>query len=271
MGKKILVQRRGRGGSQFRSPSWIREGPVKYLSMGETELNGVVRGVVKELMHVPGLNAPVARIALEDGREFLNYAAEGMYIGQIIEIGASARPMPGNILPLSRIPEGSMIYNIEKRPNDGGKFVRSSGTYAVVLIHKGETTVVQLPSGKVMEIDSRARATVGIVAGGGRIEKPMLKAGVKYYKALAKSWKYPLVRGKAMNPYAHPHGGGSHQKGETPVSRTAPPGQKIGFIAPRCTGRRCPQIVPRSRRVWASGYSKKTRLKNKRSSAMPSE
>ncbi len=107
MGKKILVQRRGRGGgSQFRSPpSWIREGPVKYLSVNEAELNGIIRGVVKELMHVPGLNAPVARISLEDGREFLNYAAEGMYVGQLIEMGASARPMPGNILPLSKIPE----------------------------------------------------------------------------------------------------------------------------------------------------------------------
>ncbi len=71
------------------------------------------------------LTPPVARIALEDGREFLNYAAEGMYVGQVIEIGAMARPMPGNILPLGKIPEGSMIYNIEKRINDGGKFVRS--------------------------------------------------------------------------------------------------------------------------------------------------
>ncbi len=215
----------------------------------------------------------MARVALEDGREFLNYAAEGMYVGQVIEIGAMAKPMPGNILPLGKIPEGSMIYNIEKRINDGGKFVRSGGTYAVVLIHKDSTTVVQLPSGKVMEIDSRARATVGIVAGGGRIEKPMVKAGAKYYRSLAKSWKYPTVRGgKAMNAYAHPHGGGSHQKGETPVPRTAPPGQKVGIIAPRCTGRRCPQIVPRGgKRVWASGYPKKTRLKNKRTSAMPSE
>ncbi len=105
MGKRILVQRRGRGGSQFRSPSWIREGPVRYLPMSEAELNGVVRGVVKELMHVPGLNAPVARIVLEDGREFLNYAAEGMYVGQIIEMGAMAKLAPGNILPLSKIPE----------------------------------------------------------------------------------------------------------------------------------------------------------------------
>ncbi|MFB6470623.1 MAG: 50S ribosomal protein L2 [Vulcanisaeta sp. AZ3] len=271
MGKKILVQRRGRGNTQFRNPGWTKEGPVRYPSMNEAEINGTIKGVVKELMHVPGLNAPIARITLEDGREFLNYATEGMYVGQLIEIGAAAKPAPGNVLPIGEVPEGMMIYNIEKRINDGGKFVRSSGTYAVVLSHKDETTVVQLPSGKVMEIDSRARATVGIVAGGGRIEKPMLKASNKYYRAKAKSWKYPTVRGKAMNPYAHPHGGGSHQKGGTPVPRNAPPGQKVGIIAPRCTGRRCPQLVPRSKRVWASGYPKKARLRNKRSSALPSE
>lgn len=271
MGKRILVQRRGRGGSQFRSPSWIREGPVRYLSMSEAELNGVIRGIVKELLHVPGLNAPVARIVLEDGREFLNYAAEGMYVGQVIEIGAAARPAPGNILPLGKVPEGTMVYNVEKRLNDGGKFARSGGTYAVVLAHKDGVTVIQLPSGKIMEVDSRARATIGIVAGGGRIEKPFVKAGAKYHRAKTKAWKYPTVRGKAMNPYAHPHGGGSHPTGSTPVPRTAPPGQKVGFIAPRCTGRRCPQIVPRGKRVWASGYPKKTRLKKKRSSALPSE
>jgi len=80
---------------------------------------------------------------------------------------------------------------------------------------------------------------VGIVAGGGRIEKPFVKAGNKYHRAKAKAWKYPKVRGKAMSPYAHPHGGGSHQKGGTPVKRNAPPGQKVGFYGSRCTGRGC--------------------------------
>ncbi|WP_069807512.1 50S ribosomal protein L2 [Vulcanisaeta thermophila] len=271
MGKRILVQRRGRGGSQFRNPGWLREGPVRYMPISEAEVNGVIRGIVRELIHVPGLNAPVARIVLEDGREFLNYAAEGMSVGQVIEVGAMAKVSVGNVLPLAKVPDGTMVYNIEKRPGDGGKFARSGGTYAIVLSHKDSTTVVQLPSGKIMEIDSRSRATIGIVAGGGRIEKPFVKAGAKYYRARVKSWKYPTVRGKAMNAYAHPHGGGSHQKGETPVARNAPPGQKVGIIAPRCTGRRCPQIVPRASRVWASGYSKKTRLSKKRSGAIPPE
>ncbi len=237
--------------------------------MSEDELNGVIRGIVKEILHFPGLNAPVARIVLEDGREFFNYAAEGMFVGQTIEIGAMAKVAVGNILPIGKIPEGTMIYNVEKRLNDGGKYARSGGTYAIVLAHKGGKTLIQLPSGKLLEVDSRARATIGIVAGGGRVEKPFVKAGNKYHRAKAKAWKYPTVRGKAMSPYAHPHGGGHHPTGSTPVPRTAPPGQKVGFIAARCTGRRCPQIIPREQRVWASGYPKRTRLKKKKSDAMP--
>jgi large subunit ribosomal protein L2 len=220
---------------------------VRYPPLDQAS---IVKGVVREIMHVPGLDAPVARIVLEDGREFLNYAVEGMYVGQVVEVGADSRVSPGNVLPLFKIPEGTMVCNVEARAGDGGKFARAGGTYAVVLGHRVDAnkSMVQLPSGKIIEVDSRGRATVGIVAGGGRVEKPMVKAGSKYHRARAKSWKYPMVRGKAMNPYAHPHGGGSHQKGRTPVPRTAPPGRKVGFIAPRCTGRRCPQIIPRSSR-----------------------
>jgi large subunit ribosomal protein L2 len=159
----------------------------------------------------------------------------------VVEVGEAASPKTGNVMTLGKIPEGTMIFNVEKRPGDGGKFARSGGTYAVVIGQKPEEnkTIVRLPSGRTVEVDSRGRATVGIVAGGGRIEKPLLKAGKKYYRAKAKAWKYPLVRGKAMSPYAHPHGGGSHQKGGTPVPKTASPGQKVGFVGSRCTGRGC--------------------------------
>jgi large subunit ribosomal protein L2 len=237
MGKRLLVQRRGRGGSQFRSPSWKRDGPVRYPP--PTAASG--RGYVVEILHEPGLNAPVARIRLENGVEFLNYAAEGLYVGQIIEVGESASPKTGNVVVLGKVPEGTMVFNVEKRPGDGGKFARAGGTYAVVIGQKPEEnkTIIRLPSGKIVEVDSRARATVGIVAGGGRIEKPMLKAGKKYHRSRAKAWKYPTVRGKAMSPYAHPHGGGSHPTGSTPVPKTAPPGQKVGFFGSRCTGRGC--------------------------------
>ncbi|MFN3804126.1 MAG: 50S ribosomal protein L2 [Pyrobaculum sp.] len=233
MGKRILAQRRGRGGSQFRSPSWKRDGAVRY----PPAIAG--RGHVVEILHQPGLNAPVARIKLEDGAEFFNYAAEGLYVGQVVEVGGP--PKTGNILPLGKIPEGTMVFNVEKRPGDGGRFARSGGTYALVIGQKpGENkTIVRLPSGRTIEVDSRGRATIGIVAGGGRVEKPFVKAGKKFHRARAKAWKYPTVRGKAMSPYAHPHGGGSHQKGGTPVPKTAPPGQKVGFFGSRCSGRGC--------------------------------
>ncbi|MBP1449007.1 MAG: 50S ribosomal protein L2 [Thermoproteus sp.] len=235
MGKRILVQRRGRGGSQFRSPSWKRDGPVRY----PYGVSGY--GYVVELLHEPGLNAPVARIRMSDGTEFLNFAAEGMYVGQRVEVGEGAAVKPGNILPLYKLPEGTMVFNVEKMPGDGGKYARSGGTYAVVLAHRPELgkTSVRLPSGRVVEVSSKARATVGIVAGGGRIEKPMLKAGAKYHRSRAKAWKWPTVRGKAMSAYALPHGGGSHPKGGTPVPRTAPPGQKVGFVESKCTGGGC--------------------------------
>ena len=87
-------------------------------------------------------------------------------------------------------------------------------------------------------LHANCRATIGIVAGGGRIEKPFVKAGTKYHLVKVKCWKWPVVRGKAMNACSHPHGGGAHPKGSTPVSRNAPPGAKVGHISPRRTGRR---------------------------------
>lgn len=239
MGKRLLVQRRGRGGSVFRSPGWKKIGRVAYRKYDpKTYSTQVIRGKVVELLHDPGRGAPVARIRFEDSVEMLTIAPEGMAIGQEVFYGENAPPNLGNILPLKRIPEGSHICNVELRPGDGGKFARSSGTYAIVLAHVGDRTLVQLPSKKVKNIDSNARATIGIVAAGGRIEKPLLKAGKAYHMSRSKAYKYPTVRGKAMSPYAHPAGGGSHPKGLRPAPRNAPPGRKVGHIAPKSTGRR---------------------------------
>ncbi|MCD6408940.1 MAG: 50S ribosomal protein L2 [Candidatus Verstraetearchaeota archaeon] len=238
MGKRLLVQRRGRGGSVFISPRWKKVGAAKYPPIKDAEKEGSVKAVVKELLHDPGRGAPLAKVVFEDGSQCLMVAAEGMYIGQRIAFGASAPPTVGNVLPLKSIPEGSYIFNIEKLPGDGGKFVRSSGTYATILSHSRDKVVIQMPSGALKEFNPNCRATIGIVAGGGRIEKPFVKAGKKYHLSRAKAWKYPTVRGKAMSPYAHPHGGGSHPTGGRPVKRTAPPGQKVGHIAPKRTGRK---------------------------------
>lgn len=239
MGKRLLVQRRGRGGSVFRNPGWKRVGPVRYLPYNPSEFkNKVLVGVVKEILHEPGRGTPVARVVFEDGREMLMLPPEGLAVGQKIYYGAKAPIQLGSIVSIGNVPEGSMVFNVELRPGDGGKFARSSGTYVTVLAHTKGKTLIQLPSKKVKEVHSDSRATIGIVAAGGRIEKPFLKAGKMYHWSKAKSFKYPTVRGKAMSPYAHPAGGGHHPKGLTPAPRNAPPGRKVGHIAARRTGRR---------------------------------
>lgn len=234
MGKRLLVQRRGRGGSVFKSPSWKRVGDVKYPPLVDSSMEFTV----KDIVHDPGRGAPVAIITDNKGRSGLMIAPEGLFVGQKIYIGPNSPINVGNVLPLRDIPDGTQVCNIEGQPGDGGKFIRSAGGYGTVIAHSGESVLIQLPSGKVKSFNSLCRATIGIVASGGITEKPLLKAGANYHKYKVKSIKYPTVRGKAMNPCSHPHGGGSHPKGGTPVSRNAPPGQKVGIISPRRTGRR---------------------------------
>lgn len=147
----------------------------------------------------------------------------------------------GNILPLSSMPEGTIICNIEAAIGDRGKMSRCSGDYGVIVSHDDEkgTTKVRLPSGSKKTLKSSCRAMVGIIAGGGRTDKPMLKAGRAYHKYRVKRNEWPKVRGVAMNPVEHPHGGGNHQHIGHPstCSGAAPAGAKVGLIAARRTGR----------------------------------
>lgn len=147
----------------------------------------------------------------------------------------------GNVLPLGSMPEGTIVCNVEERPGDRGRLARASGDYCTIVSHNPDTnqTRLRLPSGSKKIVQSDARAQVGIVAGGGRIDKPVLKAGRAYYKFKAKRNCWPKVRGVAMNPVEHPHGGGNHQHvgHATTVARDSPPGKKVGLIAARRTGR----------------------------------
>ncbi len=236
MGKRQVLQRRGRGGSVFLAPSWNRVGRVRYHVALPEEKSSSVEFMIKEIIHEQGRGAPVA-VVKGNGTTTLMVAPEGTYVGQKIMFGAAAFIDVGNVLPLDKIPEGTLICNIEGIPGDGGRFVRSAGGYATLVSHSGSTALVQFPSGTVRSFIGKCRATIGIVASGGMTEKPVLKAGNNYHKYKARSAKYPRVRGKAMSPYAHPHGGGNHPTGGRPVSRNAPPGQKVGIIASRRTGR----------------------------------
>ena len=136
---------------------------------------------------------------------------------------------------------GCVISNVEEKPGDRGKVARASGDYCTIVSHNAETgkTRIRLPSGMKKSVLSTCRGAVGLVAGGGRTDKPMLKAGRAYHKYKAKGNRWPVVRGVAMNPVEHPHGGGNHQHiGHASTCKwDSVPGQKVGMIAARRTGR----------------------------------
>jgi len=245
MGRIIRAQRKGYGGI-FKSHTHHRKGPARHRSLDYAERNGYIKGTVREIIHDSGRGAPLARVVFRHPRQYrrekeLFIAAEGMYSGQFIYCGRKAALTIGNVLPVGILPEGTIICNVEQNPGDRGSFARASGNYATIIAHSedGSTTKLRLPSGSKKTVLSGSRAMIGLVAGGGRIDKPLLKAGVVHHKYKAKRNAWPVVRGVAMNPVDHPHGGGNHQHIGHPstVRRDAPHGQKVGLIAARRTGR----------------------------------
>ena len=239
MGKRIIAQRRGKGSPVFRAPSHRYRGNLEHVRVDGDE---PVTGRVVQILHDPARSAPIARLRISSGEERFMIVPEGIGEGEEVAYGESAPIKVGNTLPLRCIPEGIAICNIENNPGDGGKFARASGNYATLVTHEVDTgrTLVVMPSGKKKWLSGDCMATIGIVAGGGRTEKPFVKAGKKYHKMKSRAARYPKVRGVAMNPVDHPFGGGGHQhigKSKTP-GRGAPPGRKVGNIAAKRTGHR---------------------------------
>ncbi len=237
MARRIISQNRGRGSPTYRAPSHRFKAALKHprVDMDET-----IYATVVEITHDTARSAPIIRVAFKDGEERLILAPEGIAVGDRIECGISAEIKAGNILPLSEIPEGIPICNIESKPHDGGCFARSSGVSATLVSHERSRVAVEMPSGEMKWFVPTCRATIGIVAGGGRVDKPFLKAGKKYHKLKTRAAKYPRVSGIAMNVIDHPFGGGNkkHPGKPTTVGRNAPPGRKVGQIAARRTGKR---------------------------------
>ena len=237
MGKRIISQNRGKGTPTYRAPSHRFKAELKHFKVDRDQ---TVTGEVIEILHDTARSAPIARVKLDNGEERLILVPEGIAIGQEISCGISAEVKAGNTLPLSEIPEGVLVCNIENKPGDGGQFARSSGVYAVLVAHDVGKSVVQLPSGVMKWLSPLCKATIGVVAGGGRTDKPFVKAGKKYHKLKTRAAKYPRVSGVAMNAIDHPFGGGGWQHPGRPKtsSRRAPPGRKVGSIAARRTGKR---------------------------------
>ncbi len=243
MGKRIIQQARGHGSLTYRSPGHRFVAKPMHRSLDDQEVKGVVNGIVKDIIKCPGHYAPLAKVLYEDNKTGYILAPDGLKIKQEISSGSLAAVISGNTLPLKNIPEGVSIYNIENQPGDCGKFVRTSGVFAKIISKIKGKIVVKLPSQKKKEFSPECRATIGIIAGSGRTEKPMFKAGNSYYKMKVRNKLYPKTAAGAMNATDHPFGSGRGGptfggRSSSIAPKNAPPGRKVGMIRPRRTGRK---------------------------------
>lgn len=173
-----------------------------------------IKAKVATIEYDPNRTANIALLNYVDGEKRYILAPVGLSVGDIVESGESSDIKPGNALPLSNIPVGSLIHNIELKPGKGGQMVRAAGNAAQLMAKEGEYAQIRLPSGEVRMVRINCKATIGQI---GNIEHENVKVG----KAGRKRWMgvRPTVRGVVMNPVDHPHGGG---EGKSPIGRPSP-------------------------------------------------
>lgn len=204
--------------------------------------DGVI-GTVATVEYDPNRTANIALIHYEDGIKTYILAPKGIKVGQKIESGADADIQIGNALPLINIPVGTVIHNIELKPGKGGQLNRSAGTSAQVLGHEGKYTLVRLNSGEVRMILSTCRATIGVV---GNEQHELINIG----KAGRSRWlsKRSVVRGSAMNPNDHPHGGGEGRTSIGLKSPLSPWGKPTLGLKTRNKKKKSSKLIIRSRK-----------------------
>ena len=173
-----------------------------------------IPGRVAAIEYDPNRSARIALIYYADGEKRYILAPTGLSVGDMIGSGSDAEIKPGNALPLKLIPSGTLIHNIELEKGRGGQLVRSAGAAAQLMVKEGEYSLVRLPSGEVRRIRGDCLATIGQV---GNIDHQSINLG----KAGRKRWLgwRPTVRGSAMTPRDHPHGGG---EGRAPIGLPGP-------------------------------------------------
>ncbi|MFH0973830.1 MAG: 50S ribosomal protein L2 [Candidatus Micrarchaeota archaeon] len=233
MGTKLIQQRRGKGSPTFRAPSH------RYAAQARYDFSPAARRAqVVAFIDDPSRAPLLAEMLSDEGKRFYAVAFEGMLLGKEVALRGDSLAA-GNIIELGGLPEGTPVFNVEARPGDGGRLMRSSGVCAFVVGTDEDSGRVslQLPSKKVIVLDPRCLATIGLPCGGGRTEKPFMNAGHHFHAMHAKNRYYPRVRGTAMSAYDHPYGGKSFGSPKT-VARGTPPGAKVGLVAARRTGRR---------------------------------
>jgi len=165
-------------------------------------------------------------------------AAKNMFEGQKIGFDKS-KISDGHILKLKDIPVKTSIYNIESRPRDGGKFIKTGGSHAIISRVVENKIHVIMPSKKEKIFNGECRATIGAAAGAGRLDKPVLKAGKQHFIKKAKNKLFPRTSAVCMNVIDHPFGSGRAKNPKPKIAkRNSPPGAKVGLIRPRRTGKK---------------------------------
>ncbi|MDP9237664.1 MAG: 50S ribosomal protein L2 [Chloroflexota bacterium] len=216
--KSLLRTRKRMSGRNNQGKITVRHrggGPKRRLRVVDFKRDKAgVPGRIAAIEYDPGRSARIALVFYRDGEKRYIVAPVGLKVGDVIDSGPEAEVKPGNALPLQNMPNGTVIHNIELTPGRGAQIVRSAGASAQLMAKEGEYTLLRLPSGEMRRVLSRCQATVGQV---GNVENSLIKLG----KAgrIRHRRRRPQVRGSAMNPNDHPHGGG---EGKAPIGMPSP-------------------------------------------------
>ena len=231
MGKRIITQARGKGSRTYR----VRRKAFKLKLQYPPRLSG--EGTVIKLLDSQGHTSPVAKILYKEGSFYIP-AFKNMVEGEKINFEGK-EIKEGNILRLKEIPVKTRVYCIESRPGDGGIFIKTGGSSGTVNKVIGNHTFVLMPSKKEKKFNSKCRAIVGVTAGAGRLDKPILKAGKKHHMKRSKGKLWPRTSAVKMNAIDHPFGSGRAKNPKSKIAkRNAPPGRRVGLLRPRRTGKK---------------------------------
>ena len=228
MGKRIISQARGHGGPAYRVPRRAFIYKVKYPQHVGT-------ATVLDLIHSTGHSAPLMKV--RGGTEtFFIPATNGIVVGQEIAIGSGSTP--GSIIYLRDAQVAQQVYNIELNPGDGGKMIRTAGSAAIVNKKLEHNKIALLmPNKHEVIVSGDCRATLGVIAGDGKIHKPFIKAGAKFFKMKSRNKLWPRSSAVKMNAVDHPFGSGRGKRIKPKIAkRNSPPGTRVGHIRPRRTG-----------------------------------
>ena len=173
-----------------------------------------IPAVVERLEYDPNRSANIALVLYKDGERRYILAPKGLKAGDQIQSGVDAAIKPGNTLPMRNIPVGSTVHNVEMKPGKGGQLARSAGTYVQIVARDGAYVTLRLRSGEMRKVEADCRATLGEVGNAEHMLRVLGKAGAARWRGVR-----PTVRGTAMNPVDHPHGGG---EGKAPVGLPSP-------------------------------------------------